>query len=227
MYSRSRQTPPSHKHAFTRFFRAALWSDRVHLNYGQHLDRLSLCTQARIFFERSNVCTQACILHLELFVLFLQSCHADPFHAGFHWVTLRSGGLLLEQLRFHRVVFFTPTRTFALRCLPLVQNVLPNPRRTSAALPRAELALHEGVDIVVLVQDDHALPFEAAAVGCRTLALCSLAVFCGAASTVSPTASSSAMSSSSPSCLHRRRSPGHGHTARSAIRAHPKGGGAW
>ena len=60
-----------------------------------------------------------------------------------------------------------------------MQNVLPNPRRTSAALPRAELALHDGVDIVVLVHDGHTLPFDAAAIGFHTLtqALSSLTFF--------------------------------------------------
>ena len=75
-----------------------LWSDRVHLSHGQHLDRLNLCTQARIFFECSNVRMQACVLLLQLFILFPQRCHADPSHAGFYRVTLRCGVLLLEQL---------------------------------------------------------------------------------------------------------------------------------
>ena len=64
--------------------RVFLWSDRVHRNHGQHLDRLSLCTQARIFFERSNVRTQACVLVLQLFIFFPQRCHADHSYAGFY-----------------------------------------------------------------------------------------------------------------------------------------------
>ena len=111
-----------------------------------------------------------------LLAAYLQRSHANLFDALFHWVPRLCGGRLLEQPRFNCVVLSTALgSTTAASAEDVIAD--PDACRASATFPRAEFALHDWIDVIVLIHNGYALPFRVAAVGCRPLALRTLARF--------------------------------------------------
>ena len=94
-----------------------------------------------------------------------------------HWVPRLCGGRLLEQLRFNCVVLSAATTALGSTTAASAEDVIADACRTSATFPRAEFALHDRVDVIVLTHNGYALPFRVAAVGSRPLALRTLARF--------------------------------------------------
>ena len=150
--------------------------------HGQHLNalsRLSLCIQAHVLFERSNVCTQARILLFQLCAFSLCSAAKQAL------LTLASTGSRIVEASFSSSCDF-----IALYSSLLPVHLVAGPvcrmcfRMRVAPAPlfhgQKRIALHIRVDVVALAHTGHTFPHSRARCGRLSrarLARCMLATF--------------------------------------------------